>query len=120
VEVQEGQQLAMLIAMLFYSPIVLLVPIVSNPDSILAKVLTFIPITAPFTTALRLMTIQIPWWQVISSFIILTATAWLCIWLAQQAFTLGMLRYGQKLKMKDLLKLILRKDRIEGELRGER
>jgi ABC-2 type transport system permease protein len=102
VEVQEGQGAAVLVAMLFYFPIALIVPITQNPESAFSIILSLIPFSAPFTTALRLMVIDVPWWQIGVSVGLLLLMAIFSVWLAQQAFRLGMLQYGKKLSFRQI------------------
>ncbi|MCJ7623751.1 MAG: ABC transporter permease [Anaerolineaceae bacterium] len=102
VEVQEGQQIASLVALLFFSPYILIVVFIENPNSVLAIAMSFFPITAPFTFALRSMATFIPWWQIASSSVILILTAVFSIWLARKIFYLGLLSYGKRLAWKDI------------------
>jgi ABC-2 type transport system permease protein len=57
---------------------------------------------SPHEHALRIGFSIIPAWQMITSIIILVLSAWGAIWLAGRAFRLGMLRYGQRLRLKEL------------------
>jgi ABC-2 type transport system permease protein len=60
------------------------------------------PPTAILTFALRMLFAAVPWWQVILSVAISLTSAIAMTWLAAKAFRLGMLRYGQRLKLREL------------------
>jgi ABC-2 type transport system permease protein len=70
----------------------------------LAIGLTLAPFTALLTTSFRNMFTVVPWWQVAASATIQTLCAVGGIWLASRAFRLGMLRYGQRLRWREILK----------------
>ena len=99
---QESQQVGGLSAIPFMAPLWLMVPIIKNPNGPLAIVLTLFPTTAVSTLCLRASLMQVPLWQVVTSVALLCASALGAIWLAARAFRLGMLRYGQRLKWREL------------------
>jgi ABC-2 type transport system permease protein len=102
VEVQEGQQIASLVALLFFIPYFLIVVLIQSPNSVLAIAMSFFPITAPFTFALRSLATFIPWWQIGLSSVILFLTAVFSVLLARKIFYLGLLRYGKRLAWKEI------------------
>jgi ABC-2 type transport system permease protein len=44
----------------------------------------------------------VPTWQLVSSVVLLVLSAIGAVWLAGRAFRLGMLRYGQRLRWKEI------------------
>ncbi|MGE5123335.1 MAG: ABC transporter permease [Acidobacteriaceae bacterium] len=102
-EASEGQQVMALFTLPIWLPYILIPVFMQNPNSPLAIVLSFFPLTTPMTMALRMAFANIPSWQVITSIIILVISASGAIWLAGRAFRLGMLRYGQRLRWKELV-----------------
>jgi ABC-2 type transport system permease protein len=96
-EVQQGQQIAGLLNLLFLVPLFALPIIISSPDSPLVQFMTFFPTTSFLTISLRWGIGTIPMWQLIISWIILVASALFMIWAAARIFQVGMLRYGQPL-----------------------
>jgi ABC-2 type transport system permease protein len=64
--------------------------------------MSFFPLTAPMTIALRIGITTIPAWQIATSIIILVLSAIGAVWLAGRVFRLGMLRYGQRLRWKEI------------------
>jgi ABC-2 type transport system permease protein len=100
---QEGQQIGVLIFMLYMIPLYALVIIGETPDATPSVVLTLLPFTSMLTTGLRSLFSVVPWWQIAASFAIQAACAAGALWLASRAFRLGMLRYGQRLRIGELL-----------------
>jgi ABC-2 type transport system permease protein len=73
-----------------------------DPNGTLATALSLFPLTAPATLPLRLFVTPVPLWQISLSVGLLVVTALCGIWLAGRAFRLGMLRYGQRLRLREL------------------
>jgi ABC-2 type transport system permease protein len=79
-----------------------MIPIMQNPNSPLSLGLSFFPVTSVMTIGIRNMFMEIPMWQIaLSATIALTGGA-VMVWLAGKAFRMSMLRYGQRLKWRDL------------------
>jgi ABC-2 type transport system permease protein len=102
-EASEGQQMMGLFTIPIWLPYILISVFIQNPNSPLAIAMSFFPLTAPMTIALRIGFTTIPAWQVIVSVTVLVLSAIGAVWLAGRAFRLGMLRYGQRLHWKEIL-----------------
>jgi ABC-2 type transport system permease protein len=101
-EASEGQQILGLFTIPIWLPYILIATFISNPNSTLAVILSFFPLTAPMTISMRIGLSTIPTWQIVVSVIILVLSAAGAVWLAGRAFRLGMLRYGQRLRWKEI------------------
>jgi ABC-2 type transport system permease protein len=77
--------------------------IVTNPGSPFLVALTLFPTTAFLTILLRWSTFVIPLWQLVVSWIVLVASAGGAVWLAGKILRMGMLRYGQRLRLKGII-----------------
>jgi ABC-2 type transport system permease protein len=104
-ELQEGQQISGILNLFFTFPLFLSSLIVANPNSPILTFLSYWPTTSFLTITLRWGFTVIPWWQVVLSWLILIATATATIWAASRIFRFGMLRYGQRLSLKNILDL---------------
>jgi ABC-2 type transport system permease protein len=102
VESQEAQQIGPFFFILLLLPMYLLVPILQNPNSPLSLGLSFFPVTAVMTMAIRSMFTEIPAWQTAVSAVIALACGAVVVWLAGKAFRMSMLRYGQRLRWSEL------------------
>ncbi len=103
-ESREAQQIAGLFSLPIAIPFWFLAAIIENPNGPLAIGFTFFPFTAPMTLPLRSMVTNIPAWQIGLSLFTLFVAAAASIWLASRAFRLGMLRYGKKLTLAEILR----------------
>jgi ABC-2 type transport system permease protein len=103
-ETKEAQQISSLFSLPMMIPYYLSSTIMMNPNGPLAMILSFFPITAPITLTIRMGFTVIPAWQIAINIAILVIFAILAIWFAGKAFRMGMLRYGKKLSIAEVLK----------------
>ena len=101
-EAREGQQMVGIISLPIWIPYMLTGVLMSNPNSPLAIGLSLFPLTAPLTMLMRDGMTILPSWQIALSAAIQVLSAVGAIWLAGRAFRLGMLRYGQRLKLREV------------------
>ncbi len=101
-EAREGQQVTGLIALPVWIPYMLMALIMENPNSPIAIVLSLFPMTAPMTMLIRDGLTILPAWQIALSAFVQVASAVGAVWLAGRAFRLGMLRYGQRLRWREI------------------
>ena len=95
--------------MLHMIPLYLLVILIESPNGTLSVLLSVLPFTSLLTVGFRSMFAVIPFWQIGVCVAIQTLCALGALWLAASVFRLGMLRYGQRLKLGE----IFRKRRTE-------
>ncbi len=102
-ELKEAQQVQGLISLPMMVPFYIASSIIMNPNGTLAVVLSFFPLTSPLTIIMRMAFTVIPTWQIATNIAILFAFAIFSVWFAGRAFRMGMLRYGKKLSLKEVL-----------------
>jgi len=101
-EAREGQQMVAMISLPIWIPYMLTGLLMSNPNSPLALGLSLFPLTAPLTMLMRDGLTILPVWQIALTASIQVISAVGAIWLAGRAFRLGMLRYGKRLKWREV------------------
>jgi ABC-2 type transport system permease protein len=101
-EAREGQQMVSIISLPIWIPYMLITLLVGNPNSPIAVGLSLFPLTAPLTMLMRDGMTILPAWQIALSAGIEVLSAIGAIWLAGRVFRLGMLRYGQRLKFREV------------------
>ena len=101
-EASEGQQVMGMFTMPLYLPYFLVAVLMENPNGPLAVGLSLFPLTAPLTISIRAGFAVVPTWQMVLTISILIASAAGALWFAGKAFRLGMLRYGQRLRWKEV------------------
>ena len=77
---------------------------VENPDSQLAVFGSIFPLFSPIVMPARLP-FDPPIWQVALSLVLLILTCILFIWISAKIYRTGILMYGKKLTMKDMIKM---------------
>lgn len=107
-DLQQGQQIAGLVNMLFVLPFFFIILVFTNPDSPLMVGLTLFPTTAFITIAMRWGATTIPTWQLVLSWLLLVGTAAFSIFVAARVFRTGMLRYGQAIRLRGLVTILRR------------
>jgi ABC-2 type transport system permease protein len=101
---QEGQAIGPLLFMVAMIPIYSLVAIANNPHGALSVALTLLPMTSILTVGMRNMLTVVPTWQIGASVALQTVCAVGAVWLAGKAFRLGMLRYGKRLRLREIVR----------------
>lgn len=105
-KVQEAQQVAGLLNMLFILPVIMAVVILRNPGHPISVFLTLFPTTAFLTISLRWGLGTVPLWQIGIGWALLIVTTITMVWVAARVFRAGMLRYGQPLNLRTALAVI--------------
>jgi ABC-2 type transport system permease protein len=102
-DAQESQQLGGLFSLFFTLPFYAIMALVEHPNSVLSIGLSLFPLTALSAFCMLTAFSTVPMWQVTASVGILTLSALGAMWMAGRAFRLGMLRYGKRVTLKELL-----------------
>ncbi len=102
-ETQEAQQVAGLFTLPLVAPYWFMSLIMMNPNSAFSIGLSLFPLTAPVTLPLRAVFTDVPLWQSVISIGLLILCAYAAIRLTGSVFRLGMLRYGKRLTLKEVV-----------------
>ena len=103
---QEGGQAAMPIIMLLVISFYLFLPVSRNPDSTLSFWLSMIPFFAPISMLVRIVTQTPPLWQILLSLLIGVTTATFLTWVASKIYRVGMLMYGKRPSIPEVLRWV--------------
>jgi ABC-2 type transport system permease protein len=104
-EAREGSQITGLVTLPVMLPFMFFGILIEQPNGILALAMSFFPLTAPLSMIIRASFTVIPTWQILTSEIILVLSAAGSLWLAGKIFRLGMLRYGQRVPVREILQI---------------
>jgi ABC-2 type transport system permease protein len=107
-ELQQGQQVAGLLNLLFMLPLFLLPLIFENPNHPAVIFFTLFPTTSFLTISLRWGLGTVPVWQLGVSWTLLVAAMVSMVWVAARVFRVGMLRYGQSLSLRSIITAVRR------------
>jgi len=103
---QESQQISGIVTLVAAIPMMLMGVFINSPDSMVVRVLSWFPLTAPTSMMMRLPLGEIPWIDVAVSITVLLASTPLIVWLGAKIFRLGMLMYGKRPGILELVRLM--------------
>jgi len=104
---RESQQLAGIFSFFAAVPYMVGGFLFANPNILLARVLSFFPLTAPTMMLMRLPLAEVAWVDVAGSILILLISVPAALWVGAKLFRVGMLIYGKRPTVKEIW-LILR------------
>jgi len=106
---EDAQQMIFPVTMPLIFSIVVLFAVAKNPEGPLAFWTSIIPLTSPVTMMVRIP-FGIPAWQIILSMVLLLATIFGTIWMAGKIYRTGILMYGKKVNLKEIVKWLFYKN----------
>jgi ABC-2 type transport system permease protein len=93
---EDAQQMVSSASMLLVIPMLVLTPVMKNPNGALATVLSLIPFFSPILMYLRIAVQAPPLWQVLLSIAIMIGTIFAMVWIVAKIYRVGILMYGKK------------------------
>lgn len=93
--------------MVFMLPVfsfIVIPSIVNNPDGLIARIATLIPLTSPPITMVRMGMTKVPVWELVVGGVLLVVSTLIVVKLASKIFRVGMLMYGKTATPREILK----------------
>ena len=103
---QDAQGLLMPIYLLIIIPIMFMIFFIESPNSSLAITMSMVPFFSPILMVVRVAVTEVPFWQVGLAYLLLLGTFIGSMWLSSRIYRIGILMYGKKPKIKDLIKMM--------------
>ncbi|HEX9972523.1 MAG TPA: ABC transporter permease [bacterium] len=103
---QDAQQLQYPVIMIIVVAFFLAFSIIKNPDSNMSKIVSLIPFFSPITMFTRIAVQMPPFLEILLSIVLLIVTTLCLIWLAGKIFRVGILMYGKRPTLPELLNWI--------------
>ena len=103
---RESQQLAGLFSFFAAVPYMLSGFMFANPNMVLARVLSFFPLTAPTMMMLRLPLAELPWIDVVGSIVSLILSIPAALWLGGKLFRVGLLIYDKRPTLREIWRIV--------------
>jgi len=101
---QELQQLNMFMMIPLFFSLLMLQPIVTNPNSMLSRIVSQIPFCAPLLMNLR-VSISMPQpWEIALSIGLIVVTIYAVLWVSSRIYRVGILMYGKKPNLPEILR----------------
>jgi len=101
---KEASQLLMPVSLSLIIPMLMAAFILRSPGSSFSVILSLVPFFAPVLMLMRICILLPPFIQVASSIILLTLTIFLMIWLTSKIYRVGILMYGKRPSIKEVVK----------------
>jgi ABC-2 type transport system permease protein len=101
---QESGQLSAFWTLLSMIPMFVIAPISEDPNSWLARGLSYFPLTAPVTMLLRVSSAQIPWVDVAVSVFVLVVSIYFAVRAAAKMFRAAALLSGKRPKLAEIFR----------------
>jgi ABC-2 type transport system permease protein len=103
---QDAQGLMAPITMLIVLPILFVMFVIATPNAPLSVALSLFPFFSPILMMARIAVTDVPFWQVLLAYLLLTGTFLGTMWLSSRIYRVGILMYGKKPTLKDLARWI--------------
>lgn len=104
--VQEGGQFALLPTLLLLAGFYFEMAVIRDPNSRMSFWVSMAPFFSPVTMPIRILTDMPPWWQILLSVVINVFTGALLVWIAGRVYRVGMMMYGKKATIPEVLRWI--------------
>jgi len=103
---REAQQLAMVWSLTAALPLMMMGPLIQDPHGVVARVLTWVPITSAAVVMLRasMDAAALGWWEAAGAFVVLAASTWLAIQIGARLFRIGLLTSGARPSFKEIIR----------------
>lgn len=99
---QEAQQAAQPMLILLVATAIFINPILINPASTLASVMSWLPFSAPIIMPLRLALVSVPWYELVGTLVGLALACFGSTWLAGRIYRVGLLMYGKRPTLREI------------------
>jgi len=103
---QEAQQAQMPVVLLLVTSITFLQNILTQPESTLSRVLSLLPFSAPIVMPLRMTVAPVPALEVALALLSVSLGAVGSVWLASRIYRVGLLMYGKRPSIREVVKWI--------------
>ena len=103
---EDVQQAATPVMLLLVSSVVFMGPIMANPVSPMARTMSMFPTSAPIIMPLRITLVPVPWFEVVGALAGVSAACALAIWLSGRIYRVGLLMYGKRPSLRELVRWV--------------
>ena len=80
--------------------------VISEPNSTLSVTLSLIPLFSPIIMTVRVAATDVPAWQLLLSIVLSIGAFFGSVWLASRIYRIGILSYGKKPKLREIVRWI--------------
>ncbi|HVU13479.1 MAG TPA: ABC transporter permease [Phototrophicaceae bacterium] len=116
---QESRQYAAIFTFGFVIPVLFITSFISDPNGPVVTFLTLFPLTSSISVLLRMSFGSLPTWQLIASMVILLLTGLFVAWASARIFRWGLLLYGKRPSLRQLIRVVRRPPSMATSATGE-
>jgi ABC-2 type transport system permease protein len=102
----DAQQAALPVTMIVVCAVVLIMPVLLEPNGTLARVASWFPFTAPILMPVRMSIIQVPWYEISGTLLGVAVGGAIAVWLAARIYRVGILMYGKRPTLRELMRWV--------------
>ena len=103
---QEAQQAVQPMLILLVATAIFINPILLNPTSKLASVMSWLPFSAPIIMPLRLSLGSVPWYELVGTLIGVALACLAATWFAARIYRVGLLMYGKRPTLREMIRWV--------------
>ena len=103
---EDAQQASLPVTMLLVLSVMFVGPVFLAPTSMLSRVVSWIPFSAPIMMPLRLSLIQVPLIEIIGTIAGLAIANVIAIWFAARVYRVGILMYGKRRSFGEIIRWV--------------
>ena len=103
---EDVQQAQLPVMMPLIASIVFMPAVLANPSSTLSRVVSWIPISAPIIMPMRMTMVPVAWPELAATIAGLAIACYAAIWVSARIYRVGLLMYGKRPNMRELVKWI--------------
>jgi ABC-2 type transport system permease protein len=103
---EDAQQASLPVTMLLILSIMFVGPVFLSPTSLLSRVVSWIPFSAPILMPLRLSLIQVPPLEIAGTIAGLAIANLIAIWFAARVYRVGILMYGKRRSLAEIIRWV--------------
>ncbi|MFL6279839.1 MAG: ABC transporter permease [Vicinamibacterales bacterium] len=103
---RESQQLAMAWSLTAALPMMMMALLIREPHGIVARVMTWLPMTAAPLVMLR-ASLDLPylaWWEIAGVFVVLAVSSWIALRIGGRLFRIGLLSSGSRPSLREIIR----------------
>ena len=101
---QEAQQFQFVIMMPMIVSVIFMTPVILQPHSTMATVLSLIPFCTPLLMYIRILVETPPVWQITLSLVLLVGTIYAMLAICSRIYRVGILMYGKRPTLPEIMK----------------
>jgi len=103
---QEAQQAVQPMLILLVATAIFITPILENPTSRVAQVMSMLPFSAPIIMPLRLALGSVPWYELTIALVGVGLACLAATWFAARIYRVGLLMYGKRPTLGEMMKWV--------------